>query len=171
MGETASTVLLDTWTLGPYTSGTFAQVDQIDFEHLKSRICINIYCSTMSPKTLPGILLALTLLIALSSAYPHYLLEIPNSHLVPDPCRPGVYGRGFGHVSGNHRGRLTQFGRDFGQYLKWTRALCETDSDGDGLTNGQELGDPDCVWERGQNPTRNTDITNPGQDNENPNCE
>ncbi len=28
----------------------------------------------------------------------------------------------------------------------WTRALCEADSDGDGLTNGEELGDPCCEW-------------------------
>ncbi len=28
----------------------------------------------------------------------------------------------------------------------WTQDLCEMDSDGDGLTNGEELGDPCCVW-------------------------
>jgi hypothetical protein len=26
----------------------------------------------------------------------------------------------------------------------WTADLCKKDSDGDGFTNGQELGDPDC---------------------------
>jgi len=31
-------------------------------------------------------------------------------------------------------------------------SLCEMDSDGDGKTNGEELGDPDCVWIRGQSP-------------------
>lgn len=30
--------------------------------------------------------------------------------------------------------------------LQWTRELCLHDSDGDGLTNGQELGDPCCLW-------------------------
>lgn len=28
---------------------------------------------------------------------------------------------------------------------KWTRELCKADSDGDGFTNGQELGDLDCT--------------------------
>lgn len=28
----------------------------------------------------------------------------------------------------------------------WTKTVCEADSDGDGLSNGQELGDPDCLW-------------------------
>ena len=29
--------------------------------------------------------------------------------------------------------------------------MCEKDSDGDGWTNGQELGDPDCTWRPGFN--------------------
>jgi hypothetical protein len=37
---------------------------------------------------------------------------------------------------------------------KWTPELCRKDSDGDGFTNGQELGDPDCTWVKGQ-PQRN----------------
>lgn len=28
----------------------------------------------------------------------------------------------------------------------WTQDLCNADSDGDGQTNGQELGDPCCTW-------------------------
>ena len=28
----------------------------------------------------------------------------------------------------------------------WTTALCQADSDGDGKTNGEELGDKDCKW-------------------------
>ena len=46
--------------------------------------------------------------------------------------------------------------------LQWNSALCRKDSDGDGLTNGQELGDPDCVWTKGQAPQRTTSITHPG---------
>jgi len=30
--------------------------------------------------------------------------------------------------------------------FNWTQALCEADSDGDGMTNGEELGDPCCLW-------------------------
>ena len=33
---------------------------------------------------------------------------------------------------------------------RWTTALCRSDSDGDGKTNGEELGDPFCIWERGK---------------------
>ena len=47
-------------------------------------------------------------------------------------------------------------------FLQWNAALCRKDSDGDGLTNGQELGDPDCVWKKGEAPQRTTDITHPG---------
>ena len=36
------------------------------------------------------------------------------------------------------------------------------DSDGDGITNGEELGDPQCVWIPGNNPNRTTHITHPG---------
>ncbi len=32
---------------------------------------------------------------------------------------------------------------------QWTEALCKQDSDGDGKTNGQELGDPDCKVREG----------------------
>jgi dopamine beta-monooxygenase len=35
----------------------------------------------------------------------------------------------------------------------WTAALCAKDSDGDGATNGVELGDPTCVWTVGADPT------------------
>ena len=43
---------------------------------------------------------------------------------------------------------LNAFGEDLKQAdFKWTKALCEKDSDGDGQSNGAELGDPCCVWE------------------------
>lgn len=37
----------------------------------------------------------------------------------------------------------------------WTVALCNTDSDGDNRTNGEELGDPECVWKEGDTPAAN----------------
>ena len=46
---------------------------------------------------------------------------------------------------------------------QWTKELCEEDSDGDGLTNGQELGDPDCVLMAGDTPARSTGISHPGE--------
>ena len=39
--------------------------------------------------------------------------------------------------------------------------LCQEDSDGDGLTNGAELGDPCCVWKFGFVPFRTQGITDP----------
>ena len=62
----------------------------------------------------------------------------------------------------------------FLKYLqKWDKCLCEYDSDGDGLTNGEELGDPDCVWEPGKVPTRNSGLSHPGicEPIDDPNCQ
>ena len=44
----------------------------------------------------------------------------------------------------------------------WTAALCAADTDGDGFTNGEELGDPGCVWTPGATPARTTDVSHPG---------
>ena len=48
-------------------------------------------------------------------------------------------------------------------YQKWDACLCNRDSDGDGLTNGQELGDPDCKWTEGQPPMMNIGLSHPGK--------
>jgi hypothetical protein len=47
----------------------------------------------------------------------------------------------------------------------WTRALCLADSDGDGLTNGEELGDPCCVWAPGGGggDATHTPVSHPGR--------
>jgi hypothetical protein len=50
--------------------------------------------------------------------------------------------------------------------VSWA-GLCPKDPDGDGLTSGEELGDPDCVWQRGDaNPA--VAPTNPGLPSNNP---
>ena len=36
----------------------------------------------------------------------------------------------------------------------WTTTLCRADSDDDGASNGEELGDPNCVWTVGATPAR-----------------
>merc|ERR1712190_108487 len=46
--------------------------------------------------------------------------------------------------------------------MGWTRFLCEQDSDGDGQSNGLELGDPHCMWRPGDEASRSTDISHPG---------
>jgi hypothetical protein len=37
------------------------------------------------------------------------------------------------------------------------------DSDGDGFSNGDEMGDPCCTWVAGGTPLRNTNLANPAQ--------
>eukprot|EP00325_Prymnesiales_sp_UTEX-LB-985_P013820 CAMPEP_0174754510 /NCGR_PEP_ID=MMETSP1094-20130205/105775_1 /TAXON_ID=156173 /ORGANISM="Chrysochromulina brevifilum, Strain UTEX LB 985" /LENGTH=573 /DNA_ID=CAMNT_0015960381 /DNA_START=33 /DNA_END=1754 /DNA_ORIENTATION=+ len=56
------------------------------------------------------------------------------------------------------------FGLDFKAHgFQWTRELCEKDSDGDGLSNGMELGDPHCMWETGAPmPAFNGNLSHPG---------
>jgi dopamine beta-monooxygenase len=45
---------------------------------------------------------------------------------------------------------------------KWTAELCRMDSDGDGFTNGQELGDPDCTWTKGMAQRTSAATSHPG---------
>lgn len=40
--------------------------------------------------------------------------------------------------------------------------VCGLDSDGDGATNGEELGDPGCTWQTGDANPSSTTTTNPG---------
>jgi len=107
-----------------------------------------------------------------AEALPSYGSRVPNGLSVPCPpnligdSRGGCNGRGLcigiGHpncggfqsgdrIPGNPPSLLLS---SFGDDLKsngfvWTKELCELDSDGDGYTNGEELGDPCCVWSQG----------------------
>ncbi|GAB9467346.1 hypothetical protein Gpo141_00004696 [Globisporangium polare] len=75
-----------------------------------------------------------------ADAKPEYVSRIPNGANVP-----GV--QALGHTNPAGGGANNQFGKDFDAAgRKWTTALCSKDSDGDGQTNGQELGDPCCQW-------------------------
>lgn len=72
------------------------------------------------------------------------------------------------HVSSGGGGSLNKFGQVVGsKYLNggnvvWNAELAGLDSDGDGFTNGAELGDPKGEWKIGQaNPNVN-EVTNPG---------
>ena len=93
---------------------------------------------------LPSSLLLLLLLRV--SAHPHYALLLPHAH---DVFHDNHLVAAIGHINFRGHGALNQFGKDFvlaGR--KWTRELCEMDSDGDGRTNGEELGDASCEWKR-----------------------
>nr|KAG5700389.1 hypothetical protein BaRGS_029641 [Batillaria attramentaria] len=89
--------------------------------------------------------------------------RIPNGQQVPHPCKPNVLWHGVGHFNVDGGGFRNPFGQDFDDAGKqWTESLCRKDSDGDGRTNGEELGDPNCVWKVGQMPTATTGLSHPG---------
>ena len=51
----------------------------------------------------------------------------------------------------------------FGSEVFWGPSLAALDSDGDGSTNGEELGDPEGTWIEGDpNPGDPADVTHPG---------
>jgi hypothetical protein len=58
--------------------------------------------------------------------------------------------------------KLTPFGNDYMKNgKKWNSSIAGKDSDGDGMTNGQELGDPDGTWKKGDSDPSGK-IFNPG---------
>ena len=56
---------------------------------------------------------------------------------------------------------LAAMGDDYNRVAGAWSALADLDSDNDGQTNGQELGDPCGVWRPGQTPARTNAISNP----------
>lgn len=97
-------------------------------------------------------------IISLLSAKPSFLDRIPNGH---NPILRPVHG--IGHMQPKGGGALNQFGKDFenaGQ--QWTVSFCQLDSDGDGFSNGEELGDPMCLWKEGDSPQETLYISSPG---------
>jgi dopamine beta-monooxygenase len=108
----------------------------------------------------------LQLLVLLTiHAHPEYQQAIPNGDNVYVTSSTGqkINYPGVGHLNIGGGGDRNVFGLDFAANgFTWTPALCQKDSDGDGATNGFELGDPDCTWTPGSTPKRTTDITHPG---------
>ncbi|TMW56964.1 hypothetical protein Poli38472_002889 [Pythium oligandrum] len=79
------------------------------------------------------------------AAKPQFVKRIPNGDKVD-----GV--AALGHVDPDGGGERNAFGLAFDDAgFAWTKELCQMDSDGDGQTNGQELGDPCCEWVEGSN--------------------
>merc|ERR1712154_240785 len=88
-------------------------------------------CVKTSPKMIRFAIVVILALLPFAVAYPNYQYEFPNGGSVPNPCGGGGW-LGVGHMNPRGSGARNPFGDD---------------SDGDGKTNGQELGDPDCKWD------------------------
>nr|XP_022294265.1 formin-2-like [Crassostrea virginica] len=105
-------------------------------------------------------------------AWPNFMNDIPNGRKVPNPCTPEedswfLVGHQFPTRRSFKRARTlapptaageptNKFLNEFGEmYLAnnfiWS-AICREDADGDGRTNGEELGDPNCEWSFGRTP-------------------
>lgn len=116
----------------------------------------------LSAVLLPGA--ALTLGLGFSpaaSAYSQFIQQIPNG--AQNRCATC-------HTNPSGGTGWNDFGEDVreqrnGSDIDWS-ALWLLDSDGDGQTNGQELGDPCGTWEAGGTPARTTDISKPGDAND-----
>lgn len=92
------------------------------------------------------------LLVSMSSvveARPFRVAEIPNGeHRSCETCHETDGGIIFNAFGSDVRSFLVGDGAASGRHVDWA-ALAGRDSDGDGFTNGQELGDPDGTWRSG----------------------
>ena len=96
---------------------------------------------------------AALLLAPAADARPAYEALIPNGSCAA--C----------HINPAGGGARNSFGPNAaGGTLDWT-SVYNLDSDGDGQTNGEELGDPCGVWTPGSTPARISDISIPGDMN------
>lgn len=101
--------------------------------------------------------------LMVAAGFQRFADEIPNGHRVPNPYPQGGVWGGVGHFKVGGGGQLNPFGEDFRKSgFEWTEELCQTDSDGDGRSNGVELGDPDCEWSKGGPDPSQPSLSHPG---------
>eukprot|EP00026_Physarum_polycephalum_P003901 Phypoly_transcript_03918.p1 GENE.Phypoly_transcript_03918~~Phypoly_transcript_03918.p1 ORF type:complete len:670 (+),score=101.12 Phypoly_transcript_03918:219-2228(+) len=119
--------------------------------------------------------LLLAALLTVAHGYGYYRDSMPNGRFIPCDSSCVGYCEGFGHVlndgssscngGGEHPNHyLSTFGNSWQQFnTTWTVGMCMADSDGDGFSNGDEMGDPCCTWVAGGTPMRTTNLANPAQ--------
>ncbi|XP_052100491.1 temptin-like [Mytilus californianus] len=102
-------------------------------------------------------------IVGMISGRNYYQDRIPNGHFVPNPCGTSQYWNTVGHLNPAHHTHLKNiFGNEFrANGHVWNQVFCQMDSDKDGKSNGEELGDPNCTWQPGQTPDGNA-IGHPG---------
>jgi len=106
--------------------------------------------------------MSLAMVVVCAHAYPYFGGLIPNGRNVTGCDGSAVFG--VGHIRPSGGGPRNSFGLDWAAAgFAWTVELCNKDSDGDGMTNGRELGDPNCVWTPESTPSITEGITHPGQ--------
>jgi len=116
--------------------------------------------------------------LPLTSAFRSYLARIPNGASVPGSGSGAIHGicEAWGHEDCDGKGEVIDIGEAFKEPPasspraesdsegQWSVGFCSADTDGDGLTNGDELGDGCCAW-KGYDvglPDATTDISHPG---------
>ena len=118
------------------------------------------------PATTLFVWLSLILLLLFQEeceALKSFVERIPNGDKVRNPSSEDQIWQGVGHIRPEVGGPRNQFGIDFSNAgYQWTTELCQKDSDCDGRSNGEELGDPKCIWKQGDTPEFQHGITHPG---------
>jgi dopamine beta-monooxygenase len=118
---------------------------------------------TMMVSPIVPLLLVLTRHSTQVQALQRYIYQIPNGGSVPNPGPQGGVWAGVGHAAAAGGGDRNVFGNDFSaNNHEWTQELCQTDSDGDGRSNGEELGDPLCEWIAGGPDPLRPALSHPG---------
>lgn len=109
-------------------------------------------------KFIIAIVLVLNISVSCVLAHSGYKKRLPNGN-------KNIAGStALGHTNGSGGGTRNAFGFAFQNAgHKWTETLCKADTDGDGQTNGLELGDPNCCWVEGDIPLSVTDLSHPGK--------
>ena len=90
--------------------------------------------------------------IASAHAYRQDLAKLPNGN---------SYGLTLGHPGGNTKVPTKLASTFYGAGQTWSKAFCMADADGDGQSNGLEMGDPCCRWSIGQAPQFTTGLSDP----------